>query len=159
MFFDTTSGSQKEDPLSESTNYQPNIPMSTESKSAYIMSQAADENSFTPISEDLLFGFLRRFPHGKLWTFDVDGSLSSSEEDPASPLGVTKYERIEENRMEKRQMEAKLLQHHFPRCRQLLFTGFWDAAASRWFLGGFAWTTASRQIFSVYVGDLNSLLI
>ncbi len=159
VFFDTTSRFQQPGaPKSESKASYQSPPSNAEGRPAEIISQAADEGSFTPIREDILFDFLRRFPHGKLWTFDVDGSFYSSEDDPTSPTGNKKYEKIQENRSHRRQMEAKLLQHHFPGCRQLLFTGLWDATNSRWFLGGFAWTTASLHIFSVYVSEFSSPL-
>ena len=159
VFFDTTSRFQKQGNNPVSLNTQEDTKTKPTAKPADIISQSADEGSFTPLDEDVLFDFLRRFPRGKLWTFDVDGSLSSSEDDPVSSTGTRRSEKTLENRTKRRQFEARILQHHFPKSRQLLFTGLWDAAASRWFLGGFAWTTSSRQIFSVYVGYPALLLL
>lgn len=122
---------------------------------AEIISQSASDGAFTPLDQDLLFSFLKRYPRGKLWSFDLDGSLSSSEDDNMVSPENGRHPKNELSRAKRRQIEANILQRHFPQCRQLLFTGLWDPAASRWFLGGFAWTVSSRQVFSV---DVSSLL-
>lgn len=107
-----------------------------------------ETKSFKAVDENLLHSLLARYPRGKLWSFDQDGSLSSSEEEPLSPRERTKSEGSRQIRANRKQIEAMLLQKHFPGVRQLIFTGLWDASSSRWFTGGFAWTTSSRQIFS-----------
>ena len=110
--------------------------------------QLGEMKSFKAVDENLLHNLLARYPHGKLWSFDENGSISSSEEEPLSPGERTKSEVIGQTRDSRRQVEAMLLQRHFPGVRQLIFSGLWDASSSRWFTGGFAWTTSSRQIFS-----------
>lgn len=110
--------------------------------------QLPETKSFKPIDENLLHNLLARYPRGKLWSFDQDGSLSSSEEEPLSPRERNKSEGSRQLRANRKQIEAMLLQNHFPGVRQLIFCGLWDASSSRWFTGGFAWTTSSRQIFS-----------
>ena len=153
VFFDTTSRSQEQGHTSMGSIIEQGNETKPTSKPADIICQSAAEGSFSPLDEDLLLDFLRRYPRGKLWNFDVDGSLSSSEDDPVSPNERRSSEKIGENRSKRRHMEARILQHHFPRVKQLLFAGLWDAAASRWFLGGFAWTTSPRQVFSAYVSS------
>lgn len=110
--------------------------------------QSPETKSFSPVNENLLHSLLARYPRGKLWSFDQDGSLSSSEEEPLSPRERTTSEGSRQIRSNRKQIEAMLLQKHFPGVRQLIFSGLWDASSSRWFAGGFAWTTSSRQIFS-----------
>ena len=110
--------------------------------------QLPDTKCFSPVDENLLHSLLAQYPRGKLWSFDRDGSFSSSEEEPLSPRERTKSEGSIQTRANRKQIEAMLLQKHFPGVRQLLFSGLWDASSSRWFTGGFAWTTSSRQIFS-----------
>ena len=110
--------------------------------------QPPETKSFSPVHENLLHSLLARHPRGKLWSFDEDGSLSSSEEEPLSPRERTTSESSRQIRTNRKQIEAMLLQAHFPGVRQLIFSGLWDASSSRWFAGGFAWTTSSRQIFS-----------
>lgn len=110
--------------------------------------QPLEVKSFESVDEDLLHSLLARYPRGKLWSFDQDGSLSSSEEEPFSPSEQNKSEGSGKLRAKRKHIEAMLLQNHFPGVRQLIFSGLWDASSSRWFTGGFAWTTSSRQIFS-----------
>ena len=116
--------------------------------------QSLETKSFKAVDENLLHSLLTRYPHGKLWSFDEDGSLSSSEEEPLSPRERTTPEGSRQLRLSRKQIEAMLLQRHFPGVRQLIFSGLWDASSSRWFTGGFAWTTSGRQVFS-RVTELN----
>lgn len=110
--------------------------------------QSPEAKPFSPVNENLLHSLLGRYPRGKLWSFDQDGTLSSSEEEPLSPMERTTSEGNRQIRTNRKQIEAMLLQKTFPGVRQLIFSGLWDASSSRWFAGGFAWTTSSRQIFS-----------
>ena len=89
--------------------------------------------SFSPVDESLLSSLLARYRRGKLWSFDYDGNLSSSEEDTFSPsLSTKSSESSNQRRISSKGMEATLLQKHFPGARQILFSGLWDAASSRW---------------------------
>ena len=107
-----------------------------------------ETKSFKAVDENLLHSLLARYPRGKIWSFDQEGSLSSSEEEPLSPREWTRTEGSTQTRANRKQIEAMLLQEIFPGVRQLIFSGQWDASSSRWFTGGFVWTTSSRQIFS-----------
>lgn len=95
-------------------------------------SKPSQLKSFTPVEENLLHSLLARYPRGKMWTFDQDGNLSSSDEDALSPRGPIRSESSRQSRVNRKQIEAMLLQRHFPGVRQLLFTGLWDAGSSRW---------------------------
>lgn len=104
--------------------------------------------SFSPLNEDLLQSFLQRYPRGKLWSFDVDGNLSSSEDDSASPRDPRKPPGSRTTYSKRKRLEADLLRKHFPNVRQLLFAPLWDASSARWFSGCFVWGTSPRQVFS-----------
>lgn len=161
MFFDSTSrpGTQgTRNPATrsrpESIDLKPYKPAEVISSSAVnagmdLGNRAAEHGSFIPLDEGLLHEFLAKYPRGKMWTFSTDGTLSSSEEEGLSPKERRRSERTEEARATRKQMETAVLQRHFPGVRQLIFTGLWDAGSSRWFTGGFCWTTSSRHIFSV----------
>ena len=110
--------------------------------------------SFSPFEEGALHTLLRRYPRGKLWTFDVDGAVSSSSEDEA-------YKRLHRDadqrrndvrrrkvRSQKAKSDARFLAMHFPGVRQLLFVPLWDAGRSRWLSGCFAWSTEPTRILS-----------
>ena len=112
-------------------------------------------DSFSPLNEDLLQSFLRRYPRGKLWSFDEDGNLSSSEEEPPRNQRKPSDSRITKSSAKRK--EAEILRKHFPNVRQLLFAPLWDASSARWFSGCFVWGTSPRQVFSEEA-ELNFLI-
>jgi hypothetical protein len=106
-------------------------------------------HSFLQFDEKSLHGFLRRYPRGKLWTFDQDGCISSSEEDGKVSLEARDVTRGQMKRKRTRaQAEAAVLLKHFPGVRQLLFVPLWDASRSRWLSGNFTWSTEPTRILS-----------
>ena len=159
VFFDTTTRRRHETESSTKINStdltaQPEFPaevLSSSTKDTFLPSNTQDNvsKSFTPLSDKLLHIFLRRYPRGKLWSFDGDAALSSSEEDAVSPVDRRRSGRSEQSHAKRKTAEAAALRKHFPEVKQLLFYGLWDAGSSRWFTAGFAWTTSSRQLFSV----------
>lgn len=74
--------------------------------------EAQEPASFTPMGEGSLQYLLRRYPRGKLWSFDEDGSLSSSEEEVAPNEKMASSHR--HARMQRRQYTASMLLKHFP---------------------------------------------
>ena len=151
VYFDATSRHRTENSGShERTSQRPAeiVSCSTPEVELGFGNQLRETKSFKPVDENLLHSLLARYPRGKLWSFDQDGSLSSSEEEPFSPSEQTKSEGSGQIRAKRKHVEAMILQNHFPGVRQLIFSGLWDASSSRWFTGGFAWTTSSRQVFS-----------
>jgi hypothetical protein len=102
--------------------------------------------SFTQFKEKSLHSFLRRYPRGKLWTFDHDGCISSSEDDILKPLrnngGQSKRKRARSD------AEAAVLLKHFPGVRQILFVPLWDSSRSRWLSANFTWSTEPTRILS-----------
>ena len=160
VFFDATSRHRKDNIDShERTPQKPAdiVSYATAESELGLGKQSSDIKSFMAVDETLLHSLLARYPRGKLWSFDQDGSLSSSEEEALSPRVRTKSEGSRQTRANRKQVEAMILQKHFPGVRQLIFSGLWDASSSRFFAGGFAWTTSSRQIFSREI-ELNFFL-
>lgn len=110
--------------------------------------------SFTPFGEKALVTLLRRYPRGKLWTFDSDGAVSSSSEEEVfkplthDPIQRGKDLRRRQLRSAKAKSDAKFLLRHFPGVRQLLFVPLWDAGRSRWLSGCFTWSTEPTRILS-----------
>lgn len=110
--------------------------------------------SFSPFQEKALHTLLRRYPRGKLWTFDSDGGVSSSSEDEAykrlhrDPDQRRNDIRRRKVRNHKAKSDAKFLAKHFPGVRQLLFVPLWDAGRSRWLSGCFAWSTEPTRVLS-----------
>lgn len=111
--------------------------------------------SFSPFAEKALHVLLKRYPRGKLWTFDSDGAVSSSSEEeiPRLPAkGSTQRSKDLVRRLKlrsaKTKSDARFLSKHFPGVRQLLFVPLWDAGRSRWLSGCFAWSTEPTRILS-----------
>lgn len=75
--------------------------------------------SFAPLSEGSLQYLLRRYPRGKLWSFDEDGSLTSSEEEVAPNEETDSNHR--HSRMQRRQYIARMLLKHFPGGEKKIF--------------------------------------
>lgn len=141
VFFDTTSRLRRDDSHgNERKSQRPAgiVSYSTCEAELGMGDQAKSTNikSFTPLDENLIHSLLVRYPRGKMWAFDRDGDLSSSEEDSLSPKDSKNSDNSRQSRANRKHIEAMLLQRHFPGVRQLLFAGLWDAGSSRWFTGG-----------------------
>ncbi|CAG8955286.1 hypothetical protein HYFRA_00011268 [Hymenoscyphus fraxineus] len=109
--------------------------------------------SFRPLQEKALNSLLRRFPRGKLWTFDSEGEVSSSSEEDhrrsrKNPLRLNQELMQKKARSAKPNSHAKFLTRHFPGVRQLLFVPLWDAGRSRWLSGCFVWSTEATRVLS-----------
>ncbi|KAJ9667209.1 hypothetical protein H2201_002730 [Coniosporium apollinis] len=87
-----------------------------------------DAADFTPLAAADVAKLIRRYPRGKLFTFEVDGVNSpSSGEDYAYGFDLSKPKRKTPS-----QTEVQLLLRHFPGARQIIFLPLWDSASSRW---------------------------
>ncbi len=104
--------------------------------------------SFTQFEEKSLHSLLRRYPRGKLWTFDQDGCISSSEDDIYKPLQRTNTGGQSKRKRVRSDAETAVLQKHFPGVRQILFVPLWDSSRSRWLCANFTWSTEATRILS-----------
>lgn len=120
---------------------------STGNASSHLGDEVTSRLNFSPLPEKALAILVKRYPRGKLWSFDV-GILDSSSEDEISKHGTPKSPGLpEDRRARRREAEAKLLLTHFPGVKQLLFTPLWDAGSGRWYSGAFCFSF-SNLIFS-----------
>lgn len=80
--------------------------------------ETAAVTSFTPLGEDTLQYLMNKYPRGKLWSFDEDGSLLVSEGGPTqgdrTSLGNSA------SRSQKTQLVARMLRKHFPAGKQVI---------------------------------------
>lgn len=137
VFYDTTSRVRKHNPSShERVSQRPAEIVSYSTIEAELgagdQTIATNIKSFIPLEENLVHSLLVKYPRGKMWTFDQDGNFSSSEEDSLSPKESRRSESSKQSHANRKQIEAMLLQRHFPGVRQMLFVGLWDAGSSRW---------------------------
>ncbi|KAM3069515.1 hypothetical protein ACMFMG_005621 [Clarireedia jacksonii] len=109
-------------------------------------------HSFVPLEEVTVHNFLRRYPRGKLWTFDSDGSMSTSDDEPRryhrGSLRRSKDFALRRNKIARTKADGKCLSEHFPGVRQLLFVPLWDGSRSRWLSACYVWSTEPTRVLS-----------
>ncbi|KFZ24550.1 hypothetical protein V502_00966 [Pseudogymnoascus sp. VKM F-4520 (FW-2644)] len=127
---------------------------STASASSIHGDRLPGAESFSALDEKALHTLLRRYPRGKIWSFDPDGAMSSSSEEESLRPDVESLIQHSENtqgrksKSARNKSDANFLSRHFPGVRQLLFVPLWDAGRSRWFSGCFAWSTDPTRVLS-----------
>ncbi|KAG4034547.1 hypothetical protein MFRU_003g05060 [Monilinia fructicola] len=108
-------------------------------------------HSFLPFEEKSLHNFLRRYPRGKLWTFDSDGSMSSASDDEifkTYPFSMKQSRNRGRKKIARAEADGRFLANHFPGVRQLLFVPLWDAGRSRWLSACCVWSTEPTRVLS-----------
>lgn len=106
----------------------------------------------TRFKNAFLKSLLRRYPTGKIWTFDSRGSMSSSEKDPMAlessssedssssddDLSLSRHDR----------QEAQALMKAFPKARQILYASLWDHGESDYASACFAVSLKPVPVFT-----------
>lgn len=164
-----TSQSESEDtkPKDASTDVEPPycdvLGFSTSHSSSIDGDQ--DVPGHTSVPEKLLSALLRRYPKGKIFTFDEHGALEttdSSDTDydsgvsppsPSEPKGKRKRTR---GQPWERHLEGATISNMFPGARSVAFVPIWDAKKDRWCAGCFAFTLVPTRIFTT-LGELSYL--
>ncbi|KAF2815954.1 uncharacterized protein BDZ99DRAFT_493882 [Mytilinidion resinicola] len=116
-----------------------------------------------PIPEKFLKGLLRRHPKGKIYYFDEEGHISSSDssgEDSSKRVGRSGFkstDRSSHGSSAKRKKarkrfskfcEAETLIKTFPGARCIALIPLWDNHRERWFSGGIVWTNTPKRVFT-----------
>lgn len=129
---------------------------------------AASFSKHTLVPERLLKSLLRRYPAGKIFSFDTDGLLLSggSDTDDAkhplpprqkpSPPSDTKTKRRTNWPFSTLEGQAQAVTALFPGARSVAVFPLWDQIKERWFAGGFIWTASPFRLFSTE-GELSYL--
>ncbi|GJC86108.1 hybrid signal transduction histidine kinase A [Colletotrichum liriopes] len=130
--------------------------------------------SHASISEKFLAKLLRRYPEGKIFNFDENGSIQSSDfsgddhsltvqtpvnEVPEPPLTPTEDDRKRQRRPRNpfsRRNEGKLLNDIFSGARSIAIVPLWDAQKQRWHAGGFVCTKTPTRVLTIE-GELSYL--
>ncbi|KAL2074667.1 hypothetical protein VTL71DRAFT_8446 [Oculimacula yallundae] len=106
--------------------------------------------------EAVLRKLLKRYPHGKVFNFDEDGTYSSSESDhnPANNLkdaqgkpnqGNHLSENSKRRHRSSKESEAAAILAVLPGARSVFWFPLWDASRERWFSGSFVWSSNSAR--------------
>jgi signal transduction histidine kinase len=104
------------------------------------------------VPESLLRKLLRRYPLGKVFNFDDDGTLSNSEGSSDTSLEEARksddspQEYNQKDRKMSRQEEGKAILKVCPGARCVAFFPLWDSHKERWFVGSLAWTTDPTRV-------------
>jgi signal transduction histidine kinase len=113
-----------------------------------------DEHKQFP--ETVLRRLLKRYPHGKVFNFEEDGSFSSSDSDhaingysdaDANPHKPGAHERKAQRKRLSREAEAKAILSVLPKARSVFWFPLWDQSKERWFAGSLVWSTTPTRVF------------
>jgi signal transduction histidine kinase len=124
----------------------------------------ADSEMLGRFSEPLLKVLAKRYPHGKVFNLDDDGSISSSDverssisRDPSAPKSRSSSPPQEESTETKerkarkqlsRQAEAAAILEVIPGARSVAWFPLWDAASERWYAGALIWSLHATRVFT-----------
>jgi signal transduction histidine kinase len=115
------------------------------------------------LREVLLKALLRRYPHGKIFNYSEEGSMSSDESSDApskssldrggsNPNADLIGRRIRGGRKKTRSATLKedgdILIRLFPGARSIALLPMWDSHRARWFSGALVWTNTPRRVFT-----------
>ncbi|CAL3964860.1 hypothetical protein PZA11_002235 [Diplocarpon coronariae] len=103
--------------------------------------------------ECIIRKLLKRYPHGKVFNFDGDGTYSSSDSDqnPASSCkdvqgssdaGKHLLENFSRRKRISREQEAAAILKVLPGARSVFWFPLWDSSRERWFSGSLIWSTS-----------------
>lgn len=106
--------------------------------------------------ERVLRTLLKRYPHGKVFNFDHDGSFSSSDSDNAylgkdlepdsGPRRFSTHDGKARRKRITREAEAAALLSAFPGARSIFWFPLWDQNRERWYAGSLVWSTSATRI-------------
>ncbi|CZR54524.1 uncharacterized protein PAC_04408 [Phialocephala subalpina] len=127
---------------------------STRKRSSLRGHQANEEHQRMP--ETILRKLLKRYPHGKVFNFDEEGSFSASESDqnPSTNLvdaqmdagtGKPKSEHVRRRNRISREQEAAAILSVLPGARSVFWFPLWDQNRERWFSGSLVWSTCPTR--------------
>lgn len=101
------------------------------------------------LSESLLAGLLHRYPKGKIFNFDADGSISTNESSDSIFKNFSSRKKYRKTRKSVLRQDAALLLSIAPGSRSIIFSPVWNSHKSRWFAASFAWTKPPKRVFTL----------
>lgn len=152
-----TDGSDGDPSAMPSEKYVGIFGYSTRSRSSVTKHSVPEAHELFP--ESLLRQLAKRYPHGKIFSFDEDGQMSSSEAerlgytDPQAtprleiPPNESTIRRKHKKRLTREEEAAGILKV-VPEARSVAWFPLWDSALERWFAGTLIWSTSATRVFS-----------
>ncbi|KAJ5808087.1 hypothetical protein N7474_009356 [Penicillium riverlandense] len=107
------------------------------------------------VSEALLITLLRRYPHGKIFTYDANKSVSDESDSNSReateadrPIQANQRRSSREKGTSTFQKDAHRLINIFPTARSILLLPIWDSDARKCFAGTIVWTNDPELVFT-----------
>lgn len=109
------------------------------------------------VPEPLFSSLMRRYPRGKIFTYNASGSVSEDSDDPTKGPSGSDQDKSPEHgasrstskrRRKPYRQDAESLVKIFSGARNILVLPVWDPDRSRWFAGALAWTNQPERIFT-----------
>ncbi|KAK2630258.1 hypothetical protein QTJ16_001078 [Diplocarpon rosae] len=106
--------------------------------------------------ESILRKLLQRYPHGKVFNFDRDGTYSSSDSDrnhvsnlKDAQRSVDAAKHLSKTCFRRKRFpvdqEAAAIRKVLPGARSVFWFPLWDSSRERWFSGSFIWSTSDTR--------------
>ena len=125
---------------------------STRSRSS--LKNHSDSEWLGAFPEKLLRVFAKRYPHGKVFNFEDDGSISASDVENQASDSQHQSEQsseIEARKAKKRmtrQAEAATILKIIPGARSVGWFPLWDSMNERWYAGALIWTSSATRVLT-----------
>lgn len=125
------------------------LAFSTETSPFSIPNQSSEGSPmFHAPEQRLLRRLLRRYPTGKLWTFNEYGDESSEEEQDEGSLGSSSASSLGVKSIPSREKEVRFLMACFPKATQVLYAPLYEAASASHIAACFAVSVKPEAVFT-----------
>ncbi|KAJ5581386.1 hypothetical protein N7535_000006 [Penicillium sp. DV-2018c] len=107
------------------------------------------------LPQPLLASLIRRYPQGKIFTYDADGSVSENSDSLRNPPSQPEPDADGQRPAAKKRRKPTFhkdgddLIKIFPGARNILLLPIWDSDKNRWFAGTLVWTKDPEHIFTI----------
>ncbi|OKP10448.1 Hybrid signal transduction histidine kinase A [Penicillium subrubescens] len=116
----------------------------TQSSTRNDCDRRATSNNYA-VRESVLMAMMNRYPHGKIFNYTQDGSLS---DDSSTSAGTQGSEGSGKRPRRRHKQDADDLSKAFGGARSIIFLPLWDTHRSRWLSGVFVWTNTPKRVFT-----------
>jgi signal transduction histidine kinase/CheY-like chemotaxis protein len=103
------------------------------------------------VREGVLKAIMNRYPHGKIFNYNQDGSLSDDSSTSAGTQGTQVSQGTEgssRRQRRKHRQDAHDLNNALGGARSVIFLPLWDSHKSRWLSGLLVWTNTPKRVFA-----------
>ncbi|KAF7876742.1 hypothetical protein EAF04_001826 [Stromatinia cepivora] len=113
------------------------------------------------VTENFVRRLFKRHPHGKVFAFDGEGQMSSSEDDLRDAAVVGEISVVTDpghsplpKKASSRVLEGQTMLQIFPGARYVMVLPLWDSQRGRWFASAMLWTSDPTRVLNLD-DDLN----